>query len=509
MKKTELVYNHVSLWHRHHAECIEVAIKAKEQGSDVVFLSCKGMLLGCPANPRKSEALCNKCVKQTTRTEKILNKYGIETCALDDTHYPKGVVAPSSRDELVKFEYNEAVIGNLVYNNAATILGDGFFDATDDLVYSLLLNAISLYDFAIHLIKCKKIDKVSVWNGRRSSDGPVLLAAEKLGIKFSAFISGSKNMSITMFNAKLVHDLSRNRNKIKEIFDECESKKCWEVAAHEASNYFEMARGLKDKSFTPYGFKVYSESFEHRTGVFEKDSKRKKIAIFVGTFLEITGLDGYEENIKVEYGNFYDAIKRICSDEKVLSNCQIVVRWHPNSKQLNGNERMKLNSVIEATSSDVMHLRPENNYDSYELLSDAELVVSVGSSMAVESAYYKKPVIFIGNNVFDQFSFPVVVTHQQFVRNVLNGPVYDMNLAYKEALAYGCYRLLDYSFYMEKISYLYQNRYRSRYMLGSDCLIDVKPKLYSIKLLLLRLRLTSHVKKYLGYVEKKRDRVRS
>ena len=86
MNKTELVYNHVSLWHKHHADCVEVAMRAKENGSRVLFLSCKGMLLGCPANPYRNKKLCSKCVKQTERTENVLKQYGVETYSIEPEH---------------------------------------------------------------------------------------------------------------------------------------------------------------------------------------------------------------------------------------------------------------------------------------------------------------------------------------------------------------------------------------------------------------------------------------
>jgi hypothetical protein len=482
MKKTELVYNHVSLWARHHAECVGIAIRAKEKGSRVLFLSCKGMLLGCPVNPYRNKELCSKCVKQTERTEKVLKQYGIETYSLESEHETINFIAPESREELLDFLYDGMPIGRHVYNNVAYILGDGFFDATNDFAHDLLKNAISLYNFSKVFVKRNRVDKVSVWNGRRSCDGTVALAAKKHGIKHSVFISGAKDMSVEVIDdAVAIHDLRHHRSNLKELYDRFDMKNDWDVAKDLASKYFDIARGVDSKVSRPYGMGVFSKSFVASPNIFGSSGKRK-LAVFVGTYLEIAGVDGYDENLNIEYGDFYEVVKRICADKEILANYEVVVRWHPNTIQIRGNELSKLSNVVDETSINVTHLLPDDPYDSYKLLSDSDVVVSVGSSMAVEAAYFKQKVIFVGNNIFDEFVFPVVSKHQQLVSYLLSGLSYDMDRAYKESLVYGYYRLARSSFIIEKIRYVERNKYRSTYSIDNYILIDSKPKLYLLRL---------------------------
>ena len=82
-------------------------------------------------------------------------------------------------------------IGRTVFNNVSSILSDVFFDVTTDFVHEVLMNAISLYNFISLFVKKLQVDKVSVWNGRRSCDGSVVLAAKKHRIKtFCVYLWG-------------------------------------------------------------------------------------------------------------------------------------------------------------------------------------------------------------------------------------------------------------------------------------------------------------------------------
>jgi len=500
MKKTELIYNHVSLWDRHHAECVEVALRAKAVGSRVLFLSCKGMLLGCPVNPHRNKNLCSKCVKQTERTENILGKYGIETYSIESGHESIDLITPDSREALLDFLYDGMPIGRTVFNNVSTILGDVFVDATNEFVHDVLRNAIALFNFVKHFVEKNQVNKVSVWNGRRSCDGAVVLAAKRLGVEHSVFISGAKLMSVSEIDGTVAfQDLPHHRSKLKELYDRFEEKNDWDVVKDEASKFYSMARGSEVDVYKPYGMGVFSKSFVASPNVFG-DSGKKKLAVFVGTYLEIAGVDGFDENLNVEYGNFYEAVRRICTDEEILANCKVVVRWHPNILiKVRGNELSKLRHVVEETSNNVTHLLPDDPYDSYKLLSDSDVAISVGSTMAVEAAYIKKKIIFIGNNIFDEFSFPVISKHQQLVSHLVSGLNYDLERAYKESLVYGYYRLNRYSFLIERVRYAERNKYRSTYSVDNHIFIDKKAGLYLLRLAVYRVGLTNVIKTLLGY----------
>jgi hypothetical protein len=198
-------------------------------------------------------------------------------------------------------------------------------------------------------------------------------------------------------------------------------------------------------------------------------------------------------------------VRRICSDDEILANHEVVVRWHPNTN-VRGNELSKLTQVVEETSINVTHFLPEEPYDSYKLLSDSDVIIVIGSSMAVEAAYLKKKIIFVGNNIFDEFIFPVVSKHQQLVSHLMSDLSYDMERAYKESLVYGYYRITRCSFLIERIRYVERNKYRSTYSIDNYIVIDKKPKLYLLRLAVYRMGLNSSLKTLIGYFKSSTSR---
>ena len=508
MQKTELIYNHVSLWPRHHAECVEMALRAKDVGSRVLFLSCKGMLLGCPVNPYRNKDLCAKCVKQTARTENILKQYGIETYSIEPGQNETDLIVNESREALLNFLYDGMPIGRAVFNSVSTVLGDVFFDAKSKFSREVLSNAVSLFNFVKDFAERHQVDKVCVWNGRRSCDGAVVLAAKRLGIEHSVFISGAKAMSVSvMDNSIAFQDIRYHRSKLKELWNHFDKENDWGAAEKASSTYYHMAQGVENGHSRPYGMPVCSKSFVDSPTIFGGSGKTK-LAVFVGTYLEIAGVDGFNENLVVEYGDFYEAVRRICSDGEILDSCEVVVRWHPNT-HVRGNELARLSQVVDETSTDVTHYLPEDRYDSYKLLIDSDVVIVVGSSMAVEAAYLKKQVIFVGNAIFDEFSFPVVSKHHELVSHVLNYPSCDTDKLYKESLVYGYYRLTRSNFLIERIRYVEKNRYRSTYVLDSHTLIDKKSEYYLPRLFAYRAGLASLVNSFVGFYKKTIHRVQS
>ena len=297
-------------------------------------------------------------------------------------------------------------------------------------------------------------------------------------------------MSVSVIdNSVAFQDIRHNRSKLKGLYDRFEKKNDWDVAKDAASKYYDMAQGIENGHSRPYGMPVCSKSFVDSPTVFGSSGKRK-LAVFVGTYLEIAGVEGFDENLSVEYGDFYEAVRRICTDEDILNNYEVVVRWHPNT-QIKGNELAKLHQIVEETSIDTTHYLPDDLYDSYQLLSDSDVVVCVGTSMAVEAAYLKKKVIFIGNAIFDEFTFPVLSKHQQVVSHLISDVSYDLDKVHKESLVYGYYRLNRHSFLIERIRYVKRNKYRFIYFIDNHLLIDTKPKLYLLRLVVDRMRLTS------------------
>ena len=180
-----------------------------------------------------------------------------------------------------------------------------FFDAKSKFSREVLSNAVSLFNFVKDFAERHQVDKVCVWNGRRSCDGAVVLAAKRLGIEHSVFISGAKAMSVSvMDNSIAFQDIRYHRSKLRELWNHFDKQNDWGAAEEASVTYYHMAQGVENGHSRPYGMPVCSKSFIDSPTVFGGSGKTK-LAVFVGTYLEIAGVDGFNENLDVEYGDFY------------------------------------------------------------------------------------------------------------------------------------------------------------------------------------------------------------
>ena len=64
-----LIFSHVPTWPSHHAEAIEIALYEANKGNEVLFVSCEGDLITCPANPEHRELICMMCRNQSKKTK--------------------------------------------------------------------------------------------------------------------------------------------------------------------------------------------------------------------------------------------------------------------------------------------------------------------------------------------------------------------------------------------------------------------------------------------------------
>ena len=133
----------------------------------------------------------------------------------------------------------------------------------------------------------------------------------------------------------------------------------------------------------------------------------------------------------------------------------MIIRWHPNSRRLNGNEKEKLASIIRRGKEieNVTHVAPESNFDTYELIKECDVAVCFGTSVSVEACLYGKPVIFIGNNMFEDLDCFYKPSSFDELISLLNSKLQVKN--FEHALAWGYYFL---NFGNKKYEFLRQLR---------------------------------------------------
>lgn len=438
-----LVFSHVSTWPSHHAESIEIALSQKNMGDDVLFLSCTGTLATCPANKTKNKYLCSVCRMQTRYSiDNILPK-NIITKNLDikDVRYDE--ICFKSIEQLKKYKLFDVPFGMMVYSTLTTELNDSFFDIGENAhrINDLIKNSIGLYQEGLKIIKEDNIDHVYIWNGRRSCDGPLVYAASNLGIQFTTFISGGRyNSILARENTYTVHDVSSAKKELSEITHKIENNINRFSIVRDAVSYFDFASGGRGSNKLNYlGYYQFSQSFDKSIDLEGSEKSDKKIiAVFTGTYSEFAGVPGYDDSESF-CKNFYEGVTFLQENIHRIPDAELRIRWHPNSRNLNGNERAKLDSIIEQGKKieGVFHISPDSNFNTYDLIEACDIAVGFGTSVSVESCLYGKPAVFIGHNMFEDLDCFYKPESYENLIELLNSPIKCKN--FNHALAWGYY----------------------------------------------------------------------
>lgn len=440
------IFSHVPIWTAHHAESVEIALDEANQGNKVFYISCDENVSGCPANPLKKKYLCNICQRQTRHSEKkILIHTNIFPEKLDLSNYSNSLSYKfESYSDLQSFRYKGISLGNLVYSTLVTELNDSFFSTYKyrNRIEELLNNSISIYENSMIFFNKKDIHKAYAWNGRRSSDGAFLMAAKSKGINYSPFISGGGyNKILVRDNSDTVHDIPKAINEIKEIKRRLEDKKYASKLKKRAEDFFNVASGqsinrAEKKEINYLGYYQFSSKYKRNKKFYSNFKGKKIISAFTGTYSEFAGVEGYDTSNDF-CKDFYEGISYLHKQDKISSNEVLVVRWHPNSRHIKGNERKKMMDLINNSPKNVFHVPPDSDFDSYELIENSEKIICFGSSISVEASLRQKSVIFIGRNMFQDLSCFERAEKYEDIDNFLKNN--EKKLDYLDALSWGAY----------------------------------------------------------------------
>jgi hypothetical protein len=440
--KNIAILSHVPLWTSHHAEAVEIALKEAKQNNVIVY-GCNKNLLGCPANPNQKKLSCFACRAQTNKTNKLLHDHGVKTVDINLSNLKIDITDIEFRNitDLYEFKYKDVPIGRLVYSTIVGELHDSFFQIKENQhkINTYIRNSICLYVYFKNELETKHIEKLYVWNGRRSIDGSVLYAAKKNGIKYCSFISGGAYNSILVReNCETINDInaaSEDQNKIAKqlIIPESQAK----LSKQGLDYLFRNESYSESLNMNNMGFYNFHKNFSNSNDFTENLKGKKFITLFMGTFFEFVGIPGFDTK-DTFFGSFYDAVKYLNSGELFNDDLKLVIRWHPNSVAAKGNERKIINELIETSSENVIHIPPKSNMDSYWLIENSHKVISIGSSIVMESAVRGKPSAFIGHNLFEKLdAFVTIQSWLELEEFIQNGQITKNYL--KDSIVWGVY----------------------------------------------------------------------
>lgn len=260
-------------------------------------------------------------------------------------------------------------------------------------------STISAYYSSLNHLKKFIPDELYIYNARMYRYQPMLrLAQSKMkneNIYVYEFpIENYENMIITKKNYNC--DL---KNFSKEIF-ELHKKNNIQFSIKEAI----AKKWMNDRILRlNYKKEYYSWKNTQKISSLPKsfDKKHFNISYFVSSEYEYFGIKENEKDY--DFKSNLDIINEILKIIKQRPKIFLNIRCHPNS----GNDiNLFLNELnkIKKINYNIEIIKPESKIDSYELINNSDLIITICSTIGIEAAYLGKNVINVGNSPYEQFN---------------------------------------------------------------------------------------------------------
>lgn len=387
------VFAATPLWDVHHAEVIELALREKAAGHDVIVVSCDRFHASCAANPFKTDSLCTDCLSQSRRTRDHFLKEdeGFEHVKLSPRpmRRPVGHRQVSSREQLLGFDYKGAPLGSLVMSQMADEKKDTLFSLQSEAdvrrANLLLSSSIDFYDACVQFLLDKKVETCFVWNGRRPSDGPAWWAARSLGVQAFIFISGVGFGRMKILQQSSIQDPAFDRERLVALKHKLVETGDFEGAVLAGQRLLESYRRGRVKA---PGWRHHGRGKNGRPRF-----KGQFVLLLLSSPIEFMHIKAFQDFFLPDPYFWLDEVIQAVAE--LLPNHEVVVKWHPAQGNLTGHEANLIREKID-TLSGATHFEPQQNVDAYWLAKTADLVFTMGSTVGLWAAVFGKPLFIVG-----------------------------------------------------------------------------------------------------------------
>ena len=415
----------------HIATSIEIIQNHLDKKNRVYFFPFESKQIKCFKHNRIN---CQYCLKQKIYIyESIFNKK-IEQANINLTEDKYDFPDFKSVNELLEYHYDEMPIGELVMSK----ITDHNREVVSDIgkiinfVNVYLNDGIELYLKTKKFISDNEIKQVYVWNGRRSTDGPIVYAAKKCNVEFSTYITGGDPKSYVLQPTTTTHDLMYNKKRSEKFYEKYYlNKKTKSFYIDQAKSFFNYMRYGGEKI---WGYPYYKDLFNDKINIEKSKNEKKIFTIFTSSYYEFFAL-GKDFRVKKNQDiNHYKNILQILNCKNITDKYDVRVRWHPNLITAGENELLEIENIINSTKQKAIHYKPKSKINSYKLLEKSDLILSFGSTIGIEATYYNKPSILWGVAYYEDtggvYDISSIDELEKLLSNDLKPKPYDKSLKF-------------------------------------------------------------------------------
>jgi hypothetical protein len=388
-----IFFNAHTLWPVHIDTELEIITEIQKTGAKILRYKCVEAFQSCDLNLTKNKSVCDLCVTKHELIDVLANKK-IESIAISLGKKQKSIVDEylNSVESLKEYYHKNYDIGMATLSSIISELRDPYIKISDyqNWFEKYISNGIALYDYFLESLKEVNPDFVFIFNGRFVYERALVRACEALNIKYCTHERGSSKSKYMLFFNTLPHDIDYYHKKILDTWENSQESDQKKIEI--SQNFFNQRRNGQEQAWLSF-------TAEQRIGELPKnfDAKYHNIGIFLSSEDEFVAIDKSWEN--GFFQNQIFGLNQILKSGKINDEIRFYIRIHPNSKDLHS----FLDQIRKFNSDKICVIEPDSEISTYTLIDNLDKIITFGSTVSVESVYWKKPTMIVGNSMYKKF----------------------------------------------------------------------------------------------------------
>ncbi|MDP5047258.1 MAG: hypothetical protein NWQ39_02550 [Saprospiraceae bacterium] len=349
--------------------------------------------------------------------------------------------------ELKKFRYKNCESGLAVASSLISLLRDSSPDLKKNsfLISTMLQSSSIVYDLTIDLLDKYKPDLVYIFNGRLCNYRPVLNACQETKTPFLIHERGANafHYSIRPF---MPHHLRKVEEEMNTIWLNAIDRK---HSIELAKLFFEDRRKGVEQSWLSF-------SKNQESGNIPNLPKNKKIVTFF-----TSSEDEYAAVGDIvrwpNWPNQKSALMTVIRHCRNHESFQLVLRIHPHTKMKSDSEQAYWRNF--KSFPDLIFVDANDKTDTYALIEKSDVVITVGSTVGIESVFWGTPSVCMGPSLYESLGAVYLPKNDNELCDLLLRD--DLKVYPDRALPYGYHKMVFGEKYMY---YSPENLFKGKFM---------------------------------------------
>lgn len=369
----------------HLATELELAKNHNDAGDKVTVVICNQIVTLCANNIHGEKLKCNHC---TAKRIHLFQSINVDVVLLSSYGPEQSDATTFSSKQLVTSATHEGhPFGRLVTSTYASMKRKLEFSERDLLIMSQMYQAsVTVYKASSRLLESHPCDLAYVFNQRFAPIHGVVGACRDACVPLISHERGAKPNMYSLYPEGKVHDQNQFELDCRDSY----AKSGLDLATSTAETYFKSRR--QNRPSDGYCFTAIQQIGELPT---EYSLSDENVVLFLSSDDEFYFLG--DDWVDPVFGTQFEAVNFLVSEYS--GSAKFWIRCHPNMATMDPSIVTQYRNLV--SGLDNWHfIEPESTVSTYRLVDVATKVITFGSTVGIEAAYWNKVSICLGKSFY-------------------------------------------------------------------------------------------------------------